>query len=152
VVAKDYHFSNDLTQKGMALLKELKYEGQIEPFTDYSFVRDLPLDKFLVTTGFLKLQQSKIAGLKVEQDFKEIHIVDPSTSNQTKKDVFANIIKRQGYAKEEVLVVGDDLNSELKAAQELGVDAVLYNKLQLDTGSLSLPVITSFKQLQELVL
>lgn len=60
LVAKDYQFSKQLTSKGTELLTNLKYKGKIEPFKDYRIVKNLSLDKFLVTTGFLKLQQSKV--------------------------------------------------------------------------------------------
>jgi len=147
-VAKDYHFSEALTNKGVALLKDLTYNGKIEPFEDYPVIRKLPVDKFLVTTGFLKLQQSKIEGMKIAGDFKEIHIVDPLTSSTTKKDVFADIIQRHGYDKSEVLVVGDDLHSEIKAAQELGIEAILYDSLQLHTDYTSIKRIENFNELK----
>jgi putative hydrolase of the HAD superfamily len=129
-VAKDYGFSESLTNQSIAILKELAYEGKIEPFEDYALVQQLPVDKFLVTTGFKKMQQSKINQMGLGNDFKEIHIVDPSTTSQVKKDVFAEIQHRYGFAPEELLVVGDDLHSEIKAAHELGIDAVWYDKYQ----------------------
>ena len=129
VVAEKYHFSDELTRNGVEILKNLAYKGKIEPFDDFLIARNLPVDKFLVTTGFLKMQQSKIEGMKLSNVFKEIHIVDPSTTDKTKKDVFADIIHRNGYANSEVLVVGDDPASEIKAAQELKIDAVLYDKV-----------------------
>jgi putative hydrolase of the HAD superfamily len=115
-------------------------------------VKDLVADKFLVTTGFLKLQQSKVEGMKIRNDFKEIHIVDPSTSDRTKKDLFAEIIERHGYHKSEVLVVGDDPQSEIKAAQDLGIDAILYDKSGLHKGITSIRRIENFKELIDLVL
>lgn len=147
-VASDYNFDDELTQKGITLLKDVTYKGKIEAFIDYEFTRNLPVDKFLVTTGFLKLQQSKVEGMKIGQDFKEIHIVDPLASDRTKKDVFADIMKRHGYTKSELLVVGDDLHSEIKAAQELGIEAVLYDKFHLHNNNGSLRKISDFKQLE----
>lgn len=151
LVAADYGFSAALTQKGMALLKDLTYEGKIEPFEDYQFVRSLGVDKFLVTTGFLKLQQSKVARMNLAPDFTEIHIVDPSTSGSTKRDVFADIMQRHGYAPPEVLVVGDDLHSEIAAARQLGIDAVLYDNYGRHLDVASLPKISSFEQLASLL-
>jgi putative hydrolase of the HAD superfamily len=148
LVASDYNFNDDLTQKGIELLKDITYQGKIEPYSDYEFARNLPVDKFLVTTGFLKLQESKIEGMKIGQDFKEIHIVDPMTSDKTKKDVFDDIMKRHSYAKSELLVVGDDLHSEIKAAQELGIDTVLYDKFHFHDNNTSLHKISDFKQLK----
>jgi putative hydrolase of the HAD superfamily len=152
LVAREYDFSDELTTKGIAMLKDLEYTGKIEPFDDYRFVNELVADKFLVTTGFLKLQQSKVEGMKIRNDFKEIHIVDPSTSDRTKKDLFAEIIKRHGYNKSEVLVVGDDADSEIKAAQDLGIDAILYDKSGLHIGITSVKRIENFKELIDLLL
>ena len=151
-VAKDYQFSEKLTSKGVSYLSQLTYKGPIEPFEDYRHLHGLPVEKFLVTTGFPKLQQSKIEGMKIAKDFKEIHIVDPSTSEQTKKDVFADIMERHGYTPSEVLVVGDDLLSEIKAAQDLGIDAVLYNKQHVQAAT-SFPItISSFEQLRDFLI
>jgi putative hydrolase of the HAD superfamily len=97
VVAANYKFSKQLTQSCSQLLQDLTSEGIIEPFSDYWEMRNLPGQRFLVTTGFLKLQQSKITKMGIAQDFQEVHIGDPATSDKTKKDVFADILQRHGY-------------------------------------------------------
>jgi len=151
VIAKEYNFSEELNQKCIAFLKELTYNGKIEPFDDYQFLRDLTVDKFLVTTGFYKLQQSKIEGMKITQDFKEIHIVDPLTSCRTKKDVFAEIMERHAYQPSDVLVIGDDLHSEIKAAQELGIEAILYDHSKLNTSVANITRIENFNALKQFI-
>src|SRR4051812_44929662 len=83
-IANDYQFSEELTKKSIALLQQLVYNAPIEPFEDYALVRQLPIDKYLVTTGFPNMQQSKVDRMGLQNDFREIHIVDPSTSNKTK--------------------------------------------------------------------
>jgi putative hydrolase of the HAD superfamily len=135
VVAREYGFSDTLTASGIKLLKNLEYTGPIEPFADYALVRKTPQQKFLVTTGFTKLQESKIRGMNIENDFTEIRIVDPMTSSTTKKDVFLDLIATYALPKQKLLVVGDDPDSELKAASDIGIDAVLYDKLQLHLTS-----------------
>ncbi|HLO80347.1 MAG TPA: HAD family hydrolase [Chitinophagaceae bacterium] len=146
VVAGQYGFSTALTQAGIELLKNLEYNGPIRPFDDYELVKNYPQKKFLVTTGFQKLQWSKIRGMQIENDFTDIRIVDPMTSSQTKKDVFIDLIKKYELNKEELLVVGDDPHSELQAANELGIDAVLYDKLQLNPDA-PFSTITDYNQL-----
>lgn len=151
-VAKDHNFSDDLTQKSINILKELAYNGPIEPFADFEVVRKLPVDKFLVTAGFTKMQQSKVDRLELAKDFKEIHIIDPTISKQSKKDVFADIIQRHGYHKDDVLVVGDDVNSEIKAAHELGVDAVWYDKYSRYEAKEGIKKIADYRKLVERLL
>lgn len=145
-VAKKYHFSDELAAKGTDILKTLAYNGKIEPFEDYSYVRSLPVDRFLVTMGFLKMQQSKVEKMNIARDFKEIFIVDPSVSEKTKKDVFEEIVHKYGYAKSDTLIVGDDPESEIKAARELNIDAVLYDKDNLYPDA-DVPRITNFTKL-----
>ncbi len=147
LVAKDHGFSEALSAKAIAHLKTLSFEGRIDPYPDYQFVRELLINKFLVTTGFKNLQQSKIAAMDIAKDFKEVHIVDPGESGRTKKDVFADIMQRHGYKNEDVLVVGDDLHSEIKAAQELGADVALYDRENHHSAVSNITRIGNFKEL-----
>lgn len=126
-VAGTYKFSPELTEKGLNLLRNATYEKTMRPFDDYFITKDFPLAKYLVTTGFFKLQQSKIKSLGIEGDFKEIFIVDPDTTNATKKDVFRNIIDQNNLHKDDLLVIGDDPESEIEAAKSLGIETFLYD-------------------------
>ncbi|MDB5124806.1 MAG: dUMP phosphatase [Mucilaginibacter sp.] len=127
LVADKYHFSPHLKTKGIQLLKDMTYDLPMQPFEQYQHIKSSRHDKFLVTTGFSKLQWSKIKMLGIEADFLEIHIVDPETSQQTKKDVFASIMQRHNYNTNEILVIGDDPESEIKAANELGIETFLFD-------------------------
>jgi putative hydrolase of the HAD superfamily len=151
VVAREHQFSNDLMQKGLDLLKNLTYNEPIELHDDYSAIKKLPQERFLVTTGFTQLQHSKIRSMGIEHDFKEIHVIDPLTTDQTKRTIFADILKRYQYTPAEVLVVGDDPESELKAAAELGIDAVHYDKFDRFPTYSATYKITNFKELAGLV-
>ena len=127
LVADKFNFGNGLKDKGNNLLKNITYDLPMQPFDEYVQIRSSGLMKFLVTTGFTKLQWSKVKMLGIENDFAEIHIVDPELSTQTKKDVFADILKRHHLIAAEVLVIGDDPESEIKAATELGIETFLYD-------------------------
>jgi putative hydrolase of the HAD superfamily len=145
-VAEEYQFSQELIRSCIDLLRTLVYDGPAQPFPDYRCVKELPVDRYLVTAGFTRMQQSKIEQLGISKDFKQIYIVDHDVSGQTKKDVFEQLIKDHRYAKQEVLVIGDDSESEISAAKELGIDALLY----IHDGhaeAFDMPVITSFQQL-----
>ncbi len=146
-VAADYSFSNDLYDKGLELLEERTCSMDLNFFEDYQELRNISCKKFLVTSGFTKMQQSKIRKLGIENDFEEIFIADHRISRKSKKDIFAEIIKKYNYKLNEVLVVGDDINSEIEAASELGIDALLYDKLNFNPDVTIPPRITNFKQI-----
>jgi putative hydrolase of the HAD superfamily len=134
-VADEFGFSAQLKQKGMELLSNIEFTEVLHAFPEYAEIRSINIEKYLVTTGFTKLQLSKVKMLGIEADFKGIYIVDPEKSAQTKKDVFAMIMADNGYNAEDVLVIGDDPESEIKAAIDLGIETFLFDPLDRHTGA-----------------
>ncbi len=126
-VAEKYHFSEAAKNKGLDLLKDLEYALPMQPYEEYKYISETKIEKYLVTTGFTKLQWSKIKLLGIEKDFKAIYIVDPQISTNTKKDIFASIMQNNNYQPEDLLIVGDDPDSEIKAASALGIDTFLFD-------------------------
>jgi putative hydrolase of the HAD superfamily len=126
-VADEFGFGTELKDKGVQLLNNLTFDSPMQAFSEYEDIRAINIDKHLVTTGFTKLQMSKVKMLNIEADFKQVYVVDPDLSDLTKKDIFAIIMKDNGYAVNEVLVIGDDPQSEIKAALELGIDTFLFD-------------------------
>lgn len=149
-VAEEYRFSDKLLKNGLEILENTVCTMKMYTFEDYEEVRKIPYEKFLVTTGFTKMQQSKVKQLNIENDFREIHIVDPQISKKTKKDVFRDVLERFDLKTQNILIIGDDPDSEIKAGNELGIHTVLYDKLNLNPKSLNIR-ITNFKELQKIL-
>jgi putative hydrolase of the HAD superfamily len=146
-VAKHYSLEPKLAEDSIEILKKLKHRGEITPFRDFSLIRNHPADKFIVTTGFRNMQESKVTALGLEKDFKEIFIIDPTTSSDSKKDIFRKILAKYGYTPEEVLIIGDDPDSEIKAANELRIDSVLYDKANAFPNANATYRISDYQQL-----
>lgn len=146
LVAERFKFSTELTNKGIEVQNEMEYNEPIAPFEDYPEIYDINTERFLVTTGFRKMQLSKIKHLGIENDFREKHVVDPTVT--TKKEVIADIVNRYNYKTDEVLVVGDDPESEIAAAKALGITTVLYDKKEISKPEDADYYITNFKELK----
>jgi len=146
-VADDFSFSDELKSDALKLFLDLTYNESMEPFEDYKYVSEIPCKKFLVTTGFTKLQQSKIFQLNIKNDFERIFIIDPIQSELTKKEIFREILTDNNFTIQDVLVIGDDLNSEIKAANDLGIESVLYDRKSEHTGIENQMIINSFADL-----
>ena len=127
-VAATYGFSDQVTTACLHLLTNLTYDQPINSFPDYALLKQIPCTKFLVTMGFTKMQNSKVAALKIGADFEKIYIIDPASSSLTKKDIFRQIMVQYELAASEVMVIGDDPNAEIKAGQELGLSTFLYDR------------------------
>jgi len=150
LVAQQYNFSPELTQQCIDIQEHLTYDEPIATFEDYPEIKNIPGERFLVTTGFKTLQDSKIKQMGIAPDFKEVHVVNPLITN--KKEVFADILKRFGYDPDEVLVVGDDPESEIAAAKALGIPTVLYDKHNAHDASEADYKIDHFKDLKDIYL
>lgn len=145
VVASEYGFSEKMIQRSLEVLNKLDFVLKIRPYEDYPELKALKQDKFLVTTGFTRLQHAKIEGLGIASDFKEILVDDPSILAGGKERVFQLIMENHNYLPEELLVIGDNPDSEIQAAKTLGISAILIDR---KGGSLSgREVIKSFKEL-----
>jgi len=146
-VAAEYQLSETLIKKGLEILKELTVDMRMTTFEDYISTKKIDCDKFLVTVGFTKMQEGKIKNLEIKDDFNEIYIIDPQKDNKTKKEVFADIMESHQYQPNDLIVVGDDPNSEIQAAKELGIKAIMYDKLLFNSHRTDLIRITDYQQL-----
>ena len=146
-VAEKFSFSKHLYNGCIHILLNLTFEGPMSPFPDYARIQNLPQKMFLVTSGFTKLQQSKVKQLRIKDDFESIHIIDPVISDLTKKNIFLQIINENNFRFSEILIVGDDLESEIQAGKELGIDAVLYDRIGKFSDNKKVTNITTFHDL-----
>ena len=80
-------------------------------YPDLGVLPELPARLFLVTSGFRRLQESKVRALGVESLFERIYIdaIDEA-DRKGKEGIFAEILRTRAFEPREVLVVGDDPN------------------------------------------
>ena len=127
-VAASFAFSDKMIFEGLETLNGMEFNLRIKPFDDYQYLRAIGKDQYLVTTGIRKLQMAKIEALGISGDFKEIFIDDPTVEAGGKLRVFKSILERYGYWSEELLVIGDNAESEIKAGQILGMHTLWINR------------------------
>lgn len=146
-IADEFSFSESLKSDCFKLLSNLTYNAKMQPFKGYETLLTIPCRRFLVTTGYTKMQHSKIQQLGIENDFEKIFVIDPDRSALTKRDFFEKILADYNFSVEDVLVVGDDLNSEIFHAKALGIETVLYDYLSQFQESEDQKVIRNHKDL-----
>ena len=124
-VARKHHFTEEMLQAGWRAFRAIEVKQPLRGYPDLWEIESLPLERFLVTSGFRRLQESKIAALGIARLFTEVEVdaIDESPRHR-KKDRFADIAKRHGWRPGEVLVVGDDAESEIAAGNALGMPTV----------------------------
>lgn len=125
LVAKRYRFSDSMFRAGFDVFSKLEVKGPIEGYPDLEIVKDLAADKYLVTSGFRRLQESKVRALGIQDWFRRVVIDAVDVPPQRgKKAIFEEILRESGHAPDEMIVVGDNPLSELAAGRQLGMQTV----------------------------
>jgi putative hydrolase of the HAD superfamily len=150
-IADQFELNDELVEEGSDVLRGLKCDFPMYTFDDYEHVKPFEVDKFLVTMGFTGMQESKIKMLNIESQFKETIVNDPEKTEGTKKEIFDDLIKKYGYQPEEVLVIGDDPESEIKSGLDLGIPTVLYDVNEEYTDAKATHHIKSYTELEAIV-
>jgi len=124
-VAKKYGFREEAMPAILAYLQNREVSQPLKPSDDYPYIKNLKGRKFIVTAGFTKQQNSKVKMLGISEDFEAVCVVDVSVSN--KKEAFEKLIDQFKLNKADILIIGDDAESEIKFGLELGIDTFLLD-------------------------
>jgi putative hydrolase of the HAD superfamily len=128
-IADKYGLKPELKQQGIELLSNLTYDRPMQTYDDYRIMQQVKAQKFLVTMGFTKMQQNKLDLLSLREDFQDAIVVDPELTDKTKLHAFKDIISKYDLKPEEVLIIGDDADSEIKAGNDLGMPTYLRDEI-----------------------
>ncbi|RLJ71904.1 HAD family hydrolase [Pedobacter alluvionis] len=124
-VAKKYGFKEEVMPDVISYLQNREVTKPLKPSDDYHHIKSLIGRKFIVTAGFPKQQLSKVKMLGIADDFEEVHVVDVSIAN--KKKTFEKLIDQHHLDKNDILIIGDDAESEIKFGLELGITTFLLD-------------------------
>lgn len=124
-VAAKHDFSDAMRAAGWRAYREVEVREPMRGYGDLDVLPRLGELRFLVTSGFRRLQESKVRALGISSHFAAVVIdaVDDG-GRRGKERIFAELMARFHLAPKEVLVVGDDAESELAAATRLGLRSV----------------------------
>jgi putative hydrolase of the HAD superfamily len=124
-VATKYLFSQAMCAAGFAEFSRTEVCEPMHGYGDLAVLVELPAKLYLVTSGFRRLQESKVKALGIAQLFTAIHIDAIEEPGPKGKDrAFKAILQAGGFTVEEVLVVGDNPDSEIAAGNRLGITTV----------------------------
>ena len=125
LIADKYRFSHAMRRAGFEAFRKTEVTRPMYGYGDLAALAEIPARLFLVTSGFRRLQESKIKALKIAHLFTEVHIdaID-EPQRKGKFAAFEAILKKHWLSPEEVLVVGDNPESEIAAGNRLGMTTV----------------------------
>ena len=124
-VAKKYGFTPAMRAAGWAVLTQLGVTTSMQGYGDLDVLKELPVQRFLVTSGFRRLQESKIRALGIAPLFTAIHVdaID-QPGYRGKQKIFEDILHDYRLQPDQVLIVGDNHDSEIAIGVRLGIRTV----------------------------
>jgi putative hydrolase of the HAD superfamily len=124
-VAERYGFTDEMKQAGWRAFCGVEVTVPMRGYGDLDLLPRLGDQRFLVTSGFRRLQESKVRALGFAPLFAEI-VVDAidEPGHLGKEGVFAELLRRWRLEPPDVWAVGDNPDSELAAGRRLGMRPV----------------------------
>jgi len=124
-VAEKYCFTPAMKAAGWQVLAQLEVTTPMVGYGDLAVLKDLPGLKFIVTSGFRRLQESKIRALGIAALFTAIFIdaID-QPGYRGKQKIFEDILDDYSLQPDQALIVGDNHDSEIAAGIRLGIRTV----------------------------
>jgi putative hydrolase of the HAD superfamily len=124
-VAAKHGFSEAMLAAGWHVFATLEVTQPMHGYGDLEILPTLSAERFLVTSGFRRLQQSKIRALGLEPCFTAIAVDAIDEPNRLgKQQLFERILNTYHWQPKEVLVVGDNPEAEIAAGNRLGIQTV----------------------------
>jgi FMN phosphatase YigB (HAD superfamily) len=152
VVAEQHGFSKEMLEAGWKVSLDLEVAEPMFGYGDLRVLRELPVLRFLVTSGFRRLQESKIRALGFRDLFTAVFVDAIDEPNRKgKHGWFAEILQRHALKPGEVLVVGDNPDSEIAAGNKLGAKTVQILRAGVPRGANATRYIRNLGDLQVLL-
>ena len=124
-VADKHAFTQPMKDAGWRALLDVEVTTPMRGYGDIAALRELNVRRFLVTSGFRRLQESKIRALNIAPLFTEIvvdAIDEPGACG--KLAIIQDLTRRHQLAASRMLIVGDNADSELAAGRKLAIRPV----------------------------
>ena len=91
----------------------------------------------MTSNGFHEVQYKKLAACGLKDYFDNIILSEDAKYNKPSKAYFDYALKTAGAQSDSVLMIGDNLNTDILGALHAGLDAMLFNRWQVDVSSVT---------------
>lgn len=132
MLANELGLSPEVTKVGMEAYLYMDI-SHITPFDDVKMLGKFKQEKVLVTAGVRSIQEKKVDVLKLRKYFTEV-LVDETSDINYKQTLFKDLMKKRNLKPKEVMVIGDNPDSELICGTRLGmvvVQVIRSDKIKL---------------------
>ncbi len=151
-VAERHGFSREMLNAGWEVFSQMEVEHPMHGYGDLPELLKLPQHRALVTSGFRRLQESKIRALNLSHYLHELYVDAIDEPERIgKKGWFQRLLVSHGLAPYDAVVVGDSAASEIAAGNSLGIPTVQILRPEVPRSETAQHHITSLAELRGLL-
>ncbi|MBN8709795.1 MAG: hypothetical protein BGO12_11185 [Verrucomicrobia bacterium 61-8] len=151
-VAERHGFSEKMLKAGWTAFSQMEVRHRMSGYGDLPELLKLVQHRALVTSGFRRLQESKIRALDLAHYLHELHVDAIDEPDRIgKKGWFQRILTNHRIEPGEAMVVGDSAASEIAAGNALGIPTVQILRSGVPRSDTARHHITTLAELPGLV-
>ena len=104
----------------------------------------------LISNGFKEACEKKLEHSKLAPYFDTIVISEIVGINKPDRRIFEHALKNGNAIKEEAVMIGDNLDADVRGAQNAGLEAIFFNPLEVEKPQDINHMIKDLKELQQI--
>lgn len=146
---KEVNLADDINK---AYIENAPYQKQLFPGT-IETLKWLRLNGFqlgVITNGFKEAQEIKLKNSDIAQFFKHVVTSDCMGESKPHPKIFSYTLQLFDAKPNQVLMVGDDINTDILGAEQVGIQSVLFdpeNKFRVRNDILKINRLNELKNL-----
>lgn len=151
----DFKIADEDLSKSLAVdfLDDLPNRNALFPYTkeilDYLTNKKYVLH--LITNGFDNIQHNKLLNSNLTKYFKEVITSEKANSLKPNKEIFEFALNLSKAKINESIMIGDNIDADIKGAMNAGLDTVFVNHLNIETDVQPTYTIYHLKELEEIL-
>jgi putative hydrolase of the HAD superfamily len=154
LVLLDFKVADEALARNLAaqFLERLPFRKNLFPYTveilEYLISKGYVLH--LLTNGFENVQHSKLRSSNLQNYFTEVITSEASNSLKPNKEIFEYALEKCKTCKQECIMIGDNLDADIRGAINAGIDTVFVNHLGIDAHIKPTYVVHHLKELEDI--
>ena len=150
----DFKIADETLSKALAIdfLDDLPNRKMLFPYTieilEYLTAKNYVLH--LITNGFNNIQHNKLYNSNLTKYFKEIITSEKANSLKPNKEIFEFALNATGANVEKSIMIGDNIDADIKGAMNVGLDTIFVNHLKIKADVKPTYTIHHLKELEEI--
>ncbi len=131
----DFKIADETLSRQLAVqfLEKLPTKNTLFPYTVeiLEYLQGKNYQMHLVTNGFEAVQHGKIRQAKLHGFFNQVITSEASNSLKPNKEIFTYAFAKTGAVPEESVMIGDNLDADIRGGMNAGMDTIFVNHLNI---------------------